>query len=115
MVPDVLRVEYKGQDYVIYDHYCCDPACRCNTAILNVFELKHSEDPSKEVFTIRVGLDGGYEIEERECEKSMVADFFGSEIRGNEKLFTFLRYRYDKMKNFGREVQKQRWRTAGDW
>ncbi|KXA98617.1 hypothetical protein AKJ41_06440 [candidate division MSBL1 archaeon SCGC-AAA259O05] len=106
--PEVFKVEHKGKGFVIHDQYCFNPACHCNSAILCVFESETSEDPVEQMFAIRVELDGGYEIMERECEKNTVVNFFDDVIRNNEELFTVLRRRYGEMKDLGREVLKQR-------
>ncbi|KXA97908.1 hypothetical protein AKJ39_02870 [candidate division MSBL1 archaeon SCGC-AAA259J03] len=112
--PEVFKVEHKGKAYAIHDRYCFNPACRCNSAILSVFELEASEDPLEQTFAIQVGLNGGYELRGRECEESTVADFFDDVIRGNEELFTVLNERYDKMKDLGREVLEQRRGIVGN-
>ncbi|KXA89885.1 hypothetical protein AKJ39_02995 [candidate division MSBL1 archaeon SCGC-AAA259J03] len=112
--PEVFKVEHKGRGFVIHDQYCFNPACHCNSAILCVFESGTSEDLVEQMFAIRVGLDGGYEIKARECEENTVINFFDDVIKNNKELFTVLRERYGKMKDLGREVQKQRMEINGN-
>jgi uncharacterized protein YchJ len=104
---EVFRFSYNNREYFVDDQYCMNPKCKCNDAILTIFELHpHQIMQDNNPYTrVRLNLEKNkYKIEHghsRSHANSSVVDFFVTNQREAVKL---LKKRYQEMKAKGKEL-----------
>lgn len=94
--------------YIIDDQYCSNPKCLCNEAVLTFFRIDTSKTTQEPEFISRMSLKNfKYEIEQRNCNISRVADIIKYVQHSRLEIFGIIKNRYSEMKNAGREIIKK--------
>ncbi|MGV8149820.1 MAG: YecA family protein [Alkaliphilus sp.] len=94
--------KYKGIKYIVIDHYCTNPGCKCNDVILAFHELDTQMNFHSSRFALRVKFKKGkHKVEERadDIEDKEVEEIYKCFLKNlNDPDFGLLKERYAKMK-----------------
>ena len=101
-----LYFEHDG-DYFIYDHYCPNPECDCNQAVLDFYFYDAAGSKYKYDFTVRLKLGSlKYEMVRIDCSNEKINDILDYIIKNKPETIRILKRRYNDVKNAGKTIDK---------
>lgn len=98
----VFTFEYEGKGHIVEDSYCINPHCRCEEAVLEVWQRNELAAEPANLFSVHMQFDGDFEIEHtRECTEEQARRSLESWSRNAFRELDVLQWRYERIKETG--------------
>ncbi len=96
---------YKGAKYIVIDHYCMNPDCICNEAVLEFINIIPERKEQKAKFAVRLKLDElKYTIEFNNTTQKELDEISQYYLNTCKDRITAYRNHYRKMKELGKKI-----------